>query len=50
MKNEEQTICRENGKRCGNIFRLDVSRMEEHLGHRKYQCDKCKKTWKFGVK
>lgn len=51
MQKEEQTICRlkNNGKEeCrGGLMLAPVSRLEESLGHRVYQCDKCKSRYKF---
>lgn len=50
MLSEEQTMCRlkENQTECrGALSRVSVSRLEESLGHRKYQCDKCFTAYKF---
>lgn len=50
MLHEEQTICRlkTNGTECrGGLFLVSISRLEEHLGHRVYQCDKCNSRYKF---
>lgn len=53
MLSEEQTLCRlkYTESECrGTISRIEVSKMEESLGHRKYQCDKCAAMYKFGLK
>lgn len=49
MKHEESTIHSVNGKRCGDIVRAQVSRMEESMEHRVYECGGCKRKWKFGA-
>lgn len=49
MKHEESTIHQDGGKRCGDIVKTQVSRIEESLGHRVYTCTGCKKKWKFGA-
>jgi len=43
---EEGTFCGQNGCK-GAVFRVEVSRMEEAFGHRKYQCDKCSTSYKY---
>lgn len=51
MKKETDTMCGlvTAGVRCGGGLMkvLDISKMEEFLGHRKYRCDKCGATYKF---
>lgn len=50
MQSEEQTLCRLkiNGTECrGGLFKAQISRLEESLGHRVYQCDKCNEKYKF---
>lgn len=50
MQSEEQTLCRlkTNGTECrGGLFKAQISRLEESLGHRVYQCDKCNEKYKF---
>jgi hypothetical protein len=49
MIHEESTIHRVKGKRCGDILSSPVSRLENGLGHRAYQCNGCGSKWKFGV-
>jgi hypothetical protein len=49
MKNEESTFHHVGGKRCGDIVRVDISRLEEIMGHRVYTCTGCKAKWKFGL-
>lgn len=48
MKTEEQVFC---DKPCGGALMRDhdISAMEEAMGHRKYTCDKCGNSWKFGI-
>jgi hypothetical protein len=39
---------RVNGKPCGGTcFKVDVSRLEEGMGHEKFRCDKCGQSWKL---
>lgn len=50
MTAEENTVCSAivNNAQCrGGLFKVKVSRIEENLNHRKYQCEKCKRTFKF---
>ena len=47
MKSEENTNHQVNNTFCGNIARVEVSRMEESFGHRVYACDGCGLRWKF---
>lgn len=52
MLSEEQTMCRlkKNGVECrGVLSNVSLSRLEESLGHRKYKCDKCGVSYKFGI-
>tara|TARA_R110001592_G_scaffold209888_15_gene461227 strand:- start:1164 stop:1349 length:186 start_codon:yes stop_codon:yes gene_type:complete len=49
MKHEESTIHQSKDVRCGNILKVQVSRLEDSLGHRVYKCDGCDAKWKFGV-
>lgn len=46
---EESTFHRVRGQRCGDILSVPVSRLENGLGHRAYQCSGCGKKWKFGT-
>ena len=49
MKKETDTRCEDCRKLgiMGALFSVKVSRMEEYLNHRVYECDKCHKRWKF---
>ena len=49
MKKETDTRCEDCRKAgiMGGLFSVKVSRMEEYLNHRVYECDKCHKRWKF---
>lgn len=50
MQHEEQTVCRlkVSGVECrGGLFLRGASRLEESLGHRIYECDKCKSRYKY---
>lgn len=52
MLSEVQTMCRlkSDGVECrGALVNMPVSRLEESLGHRKYQCAKCHVAYKFGT-
>tara|TARA_Y100001934_G_C12336031_1_gene767637 strand:+ start:372 stop:581 length:210 start_codon:yes stop_codon:yes gene_type:complete len=49
MTHEESTVHRVKRKRCGDILSVPVSRLENGLGHRVYQCNGCGTKWKFGA-
>lgn len=53
MKNETDVFCkkRRNGSQCRGALMRDqhISRLEQSLGHRKYTCDKCGTSFKFGT-
>lgn len=44
MKRETDIFC----KCKGILFRVNESRVERSMGHRVYQCDRCKNRFKFG--
>ncbi len=45
MISPEHSTCRKCGK--GVCFRVDVSRLEEGMGHEKFKCDKCGQCYKI---
>lgn len=53
MKKETDTICmkKSDDSECRGALMRDhrMSKMEESMGHRKYTCDKCGVSYKFGA-
>jgi hypothetical protein len=53
MLKETDTICglKNSGSTCGGALMRDerISKLEVSLEHRKYTCDKCEASYKFGT-